>query len=379
MSKELKIGLIGLGIALIAIIPDYFNLFNDTKFQTFFENYSWLIYFGIAIISFLIGALISRKYSVEEVKYFSLKDYSHRNTFTEELYKSYINADKEIILTGRGFSSQQTEFMKRIVEASKIALSKGVRITRIQTNLHTTEVWNKEYLNLQRNFPNTFQLVEDYENLDLANIAVIDCEGKNPIVQFLFEEIDNSSGDIHFESTVGMFIYNRPELAKSLRKQLYHRVKRVKESRINYFAYGSNINSSQMKSRCPSMKKLGNGVLYDYEFDFLVEAKHYEGKNVGGIRRKDNAKTWGVVYEISSTDKNKLSLIEDPGYYEKRLNIKMQNSQEHIEAIVYLPNPEYIKNGNVASVNYIENMIRGAEENNLSELKKILEKSKEVE
>lgn len=377
MNKEIKITLIGLGIAFIAMLPDYVNLFNDTKFQAVLDRYSWVIYFGIAITSFFIGALINRKYSLEEIKYFSLKDYSHRTVFTNELYKSYLNAEREIILTGRGFTSQQTEFMQKTIEATKIALSKGVKITRIQTNLHTSETWNYEYLKLQRNFPETYQFVEDYENFDLANIAVIDCEGKNPIVQFLFEEIDNSSGDIHFESTVGIFIYNHPELAKSLKKQLYHRLKRVKESKVYHFAYGSNISSLQMQSRCPSMKKIGNGILYNYEFSFLVEAKHYQGKNVGGIRKKDNAKTWGVVYEISSNDKNKLSLIEEPGYYEKRLNIKLENSQEHIEAIVYLPNPEYIKKGNVPSEKYIETMIKGAEENNLNDLKKLLEELKE--
>ena len=37
-----------------------------------------------------------------------------------------------------------------------------------------------------------------------------------------------------------------------------------------YFAYGSNLNLEQMKTRCENAIKVGKGILPDYELEFRV-------------------------------------------------------------------------------------------------------------
>ncbi|MEZ4180119.1 MAG: gamma-glutamylcyclotransferase family protein [Candidatus Doudnabacteria bacterium] len=86
-----------------------------------------------------------------------------------------------------------------------------------------------------------------------------------------------------------------------------------------YFAYGSNMNQSQMKARCPESKLIDKGYLKDYKLDFLGYSPRWKG-GCADIARQYNSKVWGLVYEVSKADINLLDKIEgNPDFY-KRMN-----------------------------------------------------------
>ncbi len=70
---------------------------------------------------------------------------------------------------------------------------------------------------------------------------------------------------------------------------------------ILYFAYGSNLDCGQMRSRCPSSQFVCRAVLKDHSLAFtrfstsrqcgVADAVHQPGRDV-----------WGVVYQINEKD-----------------------------------------------------------------------------
>ena len=67
------------------------------------------------------------------------------------------------------------------------------------------------------------------------------------------------------------------------------------------FAYGSNLDFSQMRERCPSTQFVCKAVLKDYILHF---PRFSRGRNCGvsGIAPSLGRNVWGVVYEISELD-----------------------------------------------------------------------------
>jgi gamma-glutamylcyclotransferase (GGCT)/AIG2-like uncharacterized protein YtfP len=143
---------------------------------------------------------------------------------------------------------------------------------------------------------------------------------------------------------------------------------------IYYFAYGSNMSSSQMFKRCPTARKIGVGVLYGWELDFAVDAPHLGG-NAAGIYRSSNKYVWGVVYAISKKDKEELDKTEQGGYYPVEVSIKMQDSQQHLNKVcVYIPAKSKSTANTKPDPRYVEIALKGAQENGIKELIDTLEK-----
>jgi len=95
-----------------------------------------------------------------------------------------------------------------------------------------------------------------------------------------------------------------------------------------YFAYGSNLDWSQMKKRCPSACFVGKAVLNGYRFGFTRRSKN-RGCGVMDIVKEDHRQVWGVVYQIDELDLGKLDKSEgyDPG--------RAKNAYQRIECVVY--------------------------------------------
>ena len=79
-----------------------------------------------------------------------------------------------------------------------------------------------------------------------------------------------------------------------------------------YFGYGANSNETKFKSRCPSAKVVGVGVIPDYELEFRSYA------NIVATRGK---KVEGLVWKISEQDLRTLDHYEGVGNgsYEKKM------------------------------------------------------------
>ncbi|MEJ5297934.1 MAG: gamma-glutamylcyclotransferase family protein [Armatimonadota bacterium] len=84
---------------------------------------------------------------------------------------------------------------------------------------------------------------------------------------------------------------------------------------VLYFAYGSNMDCSQMRCRCRSARFKGIAVLPDHKLAFPRKSQSRRG-GVAGAVAEDGAEVWGVLYEISESDLPKLDCCE--GFVENR-------------------------------------------------------------
>ena len=86
------------------------------------------------------------------------------------------------------------------------------------------------------------------------------------------------------------------------------------EKRRYYLAYGSNLNVSQMRSRCPSARKIGTAVIPDYQLLF-------KGSRTGAyltIERKEGAEVPVGVWSVTAEDEASLDMYEGfPTFYYK--------------------------------------------------------------
>ena len=81
---------------------------------------------------------------------------------------------------------------------------------------------------------------------------------------------------------------------------------------VKYFAYGSNLDLRQMKMRCPLSKLVSKGLLSGHSLTFNKYSSGWDGGVADVIRDKDS-EVWGLVFEISESDLEKLDRYE--GYY----------------------------------------------------------------
>ena len=85
-----------------------------------------------------------------------------------------------------------------------------------------------------------------------------------------------------------------------------------------YFAYGSNMQWSRIRERCPSVRFVCKALLPDYQLTF---SRRYSQKNsswTASIEEAADQHFWGVVYEIDDRDIG--SLNEAEGYKPNRPN-----------------------------------------------------------
>lgn len=76
-----------------------------------------------------------------------------------------------------------------------------------------------------------------------------------------------------------------------------------------YFAYGSNLDAAQMKSRCPDMQVIGIARLEDHALCF-PRLSELRGCGVCSIEPRKGERIWGVVYRLSQADLASLDTCE---------------------------------------------------------------------
>lgn len=99
---------------------------------------------------------------------------------------------------------------------------------------------------------------------------------------------------------------------------------------LHYFAYGSNMDSEQMKTRCPSsFGLLGVGVLKGWRF--FINSRH-----VANITQSKNSKVYGLLFEINKDCLESLDRSEGyPKIYDRQeLTIIFEGKK--INAWVYI-------------------------------------------
>ena len=108
-----------------------------------------------------------------------------------------------------------------------------------------------------------------------------------------------------------------------------------------YFAYGSNLDLPQMKRRCPSSKLISKGSLSGYRLTFNRFSSGWGG-GVADVIQEQDSKVWGLIFEISDTDLERLDRYE--GYNKDRneslrdYHISNTNLYERWKAVIDTPN-----------------------------------------
>lgn len=134
----------------------------------------------------------------------------------------------------------------------------------------------------------------------------------------------------------------------------------------NYFAYGSNLNIKQMKTRCPSAEIYGKGYLKEYELIFPRKHRNWPA-GVASVGNNKEKTVEGVIYQVSDEDLLKLDEAENlkaEEYFRNELIIETE--QASINAWVYIANPmeeaPYLPDNS-----YMDRIISGAKQHSLSD------------
>lgn len=104
---------------------------------------------------------------------------------------------------------------------------------------------------------------------------------------------------------------------------------------IYYFAYGSNLDETQMKERCQESELIGVAVLKNYRLDFTI----YSKKRMCGcadIVKDKGSEVWGLIYVLSEKDLQQLDAFEgNPNYYRRTKVNVTDRTGKTIEACTY--------------------------------------------
>ena len=102
-----------------------------------------------------------------------------------------------------------------------------------------------------------------------------------------------------------------------------------------YVAYGSNLNTYQMKYRCPTARLVGTGIIKDHELQF----KGRKDSAFATIAPSEGSTVPVAVWELQPRDEKALDRYEGhPSHYFKQdIPVEMKNG-ETVNGMVYIMN-----------------------------------------
>lgn len=138
-----------------------------------------------------------------------------------------------------------------------------------------------------------------------------------------------------------------------------------------YFAYGSNLNASQMHHRCPSSKALFTAKLEGYQLSFPRCSSKWQG-GVAGLEEDTDSHVLGAVYQLSCSDLARLDECEGvpKRYRREELSVSPlgQSSDQDIAQTAWVYIAVAQPDGPFRpSKRYLCTMISGAREHGLPE------------
>jgi hypothetical protein len=141
----------------------------------------------------------------------------------------------------------------------------------------------------------------------------------------------------------------------------------MKKNAHHYFAYGSNMNLSQMQQRCSSPKVVGVARLPGYRVEFYGDSAIWDGAQETVIPDLQ-AEVWGVLYQLQFFDCEQLDMYVDVRfdgtgpYFHYPVDV-IDSEQGTIDAMIYKKD----KCGEVTSPSkeYLNFIIQGAKEQGL--------------
>ena len=121
-----------------------------------------------------------------------------------------------------------------------------------------------------------------------------------------------------------------------------------------YVAYGSNLNTYQMKFRCPTARLVGTGIIKDHELQF----KGRKDSAFATIAPSEGGTVPVAVWELQPRDEKALDRYEGfPNYYFKQdIPVEMKNG-ETVNGMVYIMNLR--QDFGIPSTGYVQTVSEG--------------------
>ena len=104
------------------------------------------------------------------------------------------------------------------------------------------------------------------------------------------------------------------------------------DKKILYFAYGSNMCTGRLLSRISSAKPIGRGRLLNKRL--VCNKKSKDGSGKANLEDSPGNVVWGLLYEIDSSDLNKLDKAEEE--YQRVTMYVRTNEGKLVQAQVYI-------------------------------------------
>ena len=121
---------------------------------------------------------------------------------------------------------------------------------------------------------------------------------------------------------------------------------------MHYFAYGSNLDRRQIKTRCSGCKAGVSATLHHYKLIFTGWSRQWRG-GVASIKPMRGERVRGGLYELSESEMHRLDEFEGyPAVYDRINVIVNTDNGETVEAFTYIkklqteetkPSSEYLK------------------------------------
>lgn len=107
-----------------------------------------------------------------------------------------------------------------------------------------------------------------------------------------------------------------------------------------YFAYGSNLNATQMATRCPDAHLLGVGQLPGYRLAFAGQSVTWGG-GVATVIQDSQHSVNGLIWRITPQDLATLDRCEGHpwAYQRQRLSVNLKGRRRQVQVYVK-PEPE---------------------------------------
>jgi gamma-glutamylcyclotransferase len=130
---------------------------------------------------------------------------------------------------------------------------------------------------------------------------------------------------------------------------------------MHYFAYGSNLDTDQLRERVGTFGTIGKAVLGGYRLEFNKRSK-CDGSAKANLASDSGTRVEGVVFELDEPQMKKLDVAEK-GYH--RVVVSLEGAAQ--EAVTYIANDDMIDDDLLPTRDYLDMIIKGAERFGLSE------------
>ena len=101
---------------------------------------------------------------------------------------------------------------------------------------------------------------------------------------------------------------------------------------ILYFAYGSNLDASHMQYRCPNAGVPNPGCLKGFRLDFTRYSPKWSC-GVADVVESEGGEVWGLVYEITKSDRDALDMYEGHPKRYIRSETTIHTKEEELEKV----------------------------------------------